>query len=36
MHEFMTALEEIKPAFGKDSSGMLENKVKGGMFEYGP
>lgn len=32
----MTALDEVKPAFGLDSSGMLENKVKGGIFDYGP
>ena len=36
MHDFKTALEEIKPAFGVDSSGMLENKVRGGIYEYGP
>ena len=36
MHDFLTALDEINPLFGLDSSGMLENKVKGGIYEYGP
>jgi len=34
MADFEHALEEIKPAFGMDNSG-LENKLVGGIHEYG-
>jgi len=32
--EFEQALEEIRPAFGMDNSG-LENRVVGGFYNYG-
>jgi len=34
MADFERALDEIKPAFGMDNSG-LENRVLGGLFNYG-
>ena len=34
MTDFMRALEENKPAFGIDNTG-LENKVLGGIYNYG-
>jgi vesicle-fusing ATPase len=34
MRDFEKALEEIKPAFGMDNSG-LENKLVGGFIDYG-
>ena len=33
-YDFMRALEENKPAFGMDNSG-LENKIIGGIYDYG-
>jgi hypothetical protein len=34
MADFNRALDEIKPAFGMDSSS-LENKLVGGFYNYG-
>jgi hypothetical protein len=34
MSDFERALDEIKPAFGMDNSG-LENKLVGGIHDYG-
>jgi hypothetical protein len=34
MADFRRAIDEIKPAFGADSSG-LETKVVGGFYNYG-
>jgi hypothetical protein len=34
MSDFHRALEEVKPAFGMDNSG-LESKLKGGFYNYG-
>ena len=33
-YDFMRALDENKPAFGMDNSG-LENKIIGGIYDYG-
>ena len=33
--DFERALDEIKPAFGMDNSG-LENKLVGGIYNFGP
>ena len=35
MADFNRALIEIPPSFGMDS-GSLENRVRGGMYDYGP
>lgn len=34
MADFDRALDEIRPAFGMDNSG-LENKLVGGIYSYG-
>ena len=33
--DFDRALDEIRPAFGMDNTG-LENKVVGGIYDFGP
>jgi len=35
MADFQKALIEIPPAFGMDS-GSLENRIRGGIIQYGP
>ena len=34
MADFIRALDEVRPAFGMDNSG-LESKLKGGFYNYG-